>query len=83
MGVRLVRNELEEYAEYVKRGMPISLVESPTAKILNRLLGDIRPVVDSVYNFDDVPKAYERLMSRHATGKVVVCVDSTIPDESL
>ncbi|KAI0825077.1 NAD-P-binding protein [Trametes gibbosa] len=39
--------------------------------------GKVRPVVDSVYAYEDVSKAYERLQSQRATGKVVVKVDPT------
>ncbi|PCH38315.1 NAD(P)-binding protein [Wolfiporia cocos MD-104 SS10] len=38
--------------------------------------GKVRPLVDSVYGFEDVPKAYERIMTSRATGKVVIKVDS-------
>ncbi|XP_006458527.1 hypothetical protein AGABI2DRAFT_190805 [Agaricus bisporus var. bisporus H97] len=34
--------------------------------------GSVKPIVDSVFEFDDVLKAYERIMSKRATGKVVV-----------
>ncbi|KAI0340529.1 NAD(P)-binding protein [Trametopsis cervina] len=37
--------------------------------------GEIKPRVDSVYGFEDVQKGYERIMSRRATGKVVIRVD--------
>jgi len=40
--------------------------------------GAVRPVVDSVYQFDDVHKAYDRIISGRATGKVVVKVDPTV-----
>ncbi|KAK0470520.1 hypothetical protein IW261DRAFT_1553740 [Armillaria novae-zelandiae] len=36
----------------------------------------IKPVVDSVYEFKDVLSAYERIMTSRAKGKVVVMVDS-------
>ena len=38
-------------------------------------LGKVKPVVDSIYSFDDALKAYERIMTKHACGKVVVKVD--------
>ena len=38
--------------------------------------GKIRPVIDSVHEWEDVPDAYVRLMSRKAKGKVVVRVRS-------
>ena len=37
--------------------------------------GKVKPVVDSVYPFEDALKAYERLMSKRARGKVIVEVD--------
>lgn len=36
--------------------------------------GKIRAVIDSVYEFDDAPKAYEKLKTGRAKGKVVVRV---------
>lgn len=50
------------------------------SNILFHDIGKLKPLVDSVYNFDDVPKAYERIMTSRATGKVTVKVDNTIPD---
>ena len=32
----------------------------------------LRPIIDSVYGFDDVRKAYEKLLSRQFFGKIVV-----------
>ncbi|KAL1951878.1 hypothetical protein VTO73DRAFT_1027 [Trametes versicolor] len=40
--------------------------------------GKIRPVVDSVYAFEDALSAYARLLTSRATGKVVVKVDPTV-----
>jgi len=37
--------------------------------------GKLKPVVDSVFSFEDTLKAYERIMSYKAKGKVVVKVD--------
>ncbi|PSS35502.1 hypothetical protein PHLCEN_2v1527 [Hermanssonia centrifuga] len=37
--------------------------------------GKIKPIVDSVYDFDDALKAYERIMTKRAVGKVVVKID--------
>ncbi|KAF8917207.1 hypothetical protein CPB85DRAFT_1215370 [Mucidula mucida] len=37
--------------------------------------GKLKPIVDSVYGFDDALAAYERIMSRRARGKVVLKVD--------
>ncbi|KAI0086310.1 hypothetical protein BDY19DRAFT_960779 [Irpex rosettiformis] len=38
----------------------------------------VKPVVDSVFAFEDVQKAYDRVLSQHATGKVVVKVDPNV-----
>ncbi|KAJ8597885.1 NAD(P)-binding protein [Rhizopogon salebrosus TDB-379] len=40
--------------------------------------GKLKPVVDSVYKFEDALSAYERLMTSRATGKVVVKVDESV-----
>ncbi|THH01706.1 hypothetical protein EW026_g1039 [Hermanssonia centrifuga] len=37
--------------------------------------GKVKPIVDSVYDFDDALKAYERIMTKRAVGKVVVKID--------
>ncbi|VDB91720.1 unnamed protein product [Peniophora sp. CBMAI 1063] len=39
--------------------------------------GKARPLVDSVYPMEDALKAYERLLTKRATGKVVVKIDPT------
>ncbi|KAI1797933.1 NAD(P)-binding protein [Ganoderma leucocontextum] len=40
--------------------------------------GRVKPLVDSVYSFEDTLKAYERIQTGRATGKVVVKVDPTV-----
>ncbi|KAJ8457713.1 hypothetical protein ONZ45_g18205 [Pleurotus djamor] len=40
--------------------------------------GKVRGAVDSVYPFEDALKAYERLMTAKATGKVVVKIDEDV-----
>lgn len=37
----------------------------------------MKPVVDSVYSFDDVPRAYERIMTSRAKGKIIVQVEDS------
>ena len=34
--------------------------------------GNVRPFIDSVYKFDDVLSAYDKILTGHARGKVVV-----------
>ncbi|THH14714.1 hypothetical protein EW146_g5661 [Bondarzewia mesenterica] len=40
--------------------------------------GKVKPVVDSVYSFEDALKAYDRIGTTHCTGKVVVKVDPSL-----
>lgn len=47
---------------------------------LARLVADgkINPLIDEIFEFEDVPKAYEKLRKGRATGKIVVQIrDST------
>ena len=45
--------------------------------------GAIRPVVDSVFTFDQAPAAFARLMQGHARGKIVLDFDTSLaPEES-
>ncbi|KAF8162895.1 hypothetical protein B0H34DRAFT_299067 [Crassisporium funariophilum] len=47
---------------------------------IQKLLADgaIKPIVDSTYQFEDALKAYDRIMSSRAVGKIVVKVDRTL-----
>lgn len=42
------------------------------------MVGSVKPIVDSVFEFEDALKAYDRLMTGRATGKVVVKVDPSV-----
>ena len=41
-------------------------------------VGKVKPLVDSVYSFEDTLKAYERLQTGRVTGKVIVKVDPSV-----
>ncbi|QRW00480.1 Zinc-binding dehydrogenase [Ceratobasidium sp. AG-Ba] len=43
------------------------------AELINQ--GQLKPLVDSVYSFDDVLAAYDRILTHRAKGKVVVTID--------
>ncbi|KAI0041542.1 NAD(P)-binding protein [Auriscalpium vulgare] len=40
--------------------------------------GKVKPIIDSVYAFEDALKAYDRIMTKRATGKVIVKVDPNV-----
>lgn len=40
--------------------------------------GKVKPVVDSVFAFEDVLKGYERVLSGRAVGKIIVKVDPSV-----
>jgi NADPH:quinone reductase-like Zn-dependent oxidoreductase len=45
--------------------------------------GAIRPVVDSVFGYEQAPAAFARLMAGHARGKIVLDFDTAVaPEES-
>ena len=44
-------------------------------RITDARAGKVKPLVDSVFSFEDTLKAYERIKTGRATGKVVVKVD--------
>lgn len=46
--------------------------------LLILFLGSLKPNVDSVFAFEDVIKAYDRILTGRATGKVVVKVDPMV-----
>lgn len=49
-------------------------------KGIQKLLADgsLKPIVDSTFAFEDVIKAYDRILTTRATGKVVVKLDPTV-----
>lgn len=57
--------------------LPVMTVTKEKLQGLARFVdeGQLKPVVDSVFEFDDVLAAYDRIMSQRALGKVVVRVD--------
>ena len=69
---------LKTFAQYVADGMPHRYLQLhfPTNTSLPFAAGKVKPVVDSIFAFDDALKAYDRIMTKHACGKVVVKVDS-------
>lgn len=46
--------------------------------LIEYVLGKVVGVVDSVYEMQDALKAYERILSWRATGKVVVKIDDRL-----
>lgn len=69
--------DLRQIAELIEQGEHASIAHTLLIRKTNTnvLLGKLKPTVDSVYALEDTLKAYERLMSHRAKGKVVVRVD--------
>ena len=44
--------------------------------------GQVKPVIDSQFAFEDLPKAYEKLKTHRAKGKIVVAVSKEAAAES-
>lgn len=63
--------------EIMMRGISVGAVTMGSRSDFEAMLaamtsGQMKPVIDSVFKFDDYQKAYERLMSGQITGKVVI-----------
>lgn len=70
------REKLEGFAQYVAEGASLyARYVSCMSTHDHTCTGKVKPVVDSVFAFEDALKAYERIMSQRALGKVVVKVD--------
>lgn len=58
-----------------------SFFPMPNADDLNKLAkwmadGILKPTIDNVYSFEEAPKAFERLRTKRATGKVIIDIAS-------
>lgn len=62
----------------MKRVRPALGLDAVVGGTLIVCTGKVKPLVDSVYAYEDVPKAYERILTSRATGKVVVRVDPNV-----
>ncbi|KAF8855831.1 GroES-like protein [Acephala macrosclerotiorum] len=53
------------------------IANSKSMERLARMIedGKLKVPIDSVWNFEDVLQAYEKIMSKHATGKIIVRVE--------
>lgn len=71
-------DEWKEFSKYVTDGeyKHIYFVMLRTKRVY--CTGKAKPVIDSVFSFEDALKGYERIMSSRAVGKVVVKVDPTV-----
>lgn len=71
------QQKLENLAQYVSDGK-LAIVHIHSQIRIDSLPGSVKPVIDSVFGFSEVLKAYERIMSQRAVGKVVVKVDPEV-----
>ena len=62
---------LTEIAKMIVDGT-ISMALSPHSFFVHPYAGKVKPVIDSVYKFDEVYSAYDKLMTKRARGKVVI-----------
>ena len=61
---------LNKIAKMIVDGTILSSVSR--SFVIHLYTGKVKPVIDSVYKFDDVYGAYDKLMTGHARGKVVI-----------
>jgi NADPH:quinone reductase-like Zn-dependent oxidoreductase len=76
--VQFFSNKLSSFFSWGKRQY-IFVAGNPGAEVFGQLAawveqGKLRPVIDSTWEFSEVPKAYEHLKTGRAKGKVVVHV---------
>ncbi|TFK27372.1 quinone oxidoreductase [Coprinopsis marcescibilis] len=77
-GLRLTTMYLPSFLTGFKATFKVTWVEHDKERFaqFRQLIeeGKVKPLIDSVFSFEDVLKAYERLITQRATGKVVVKV---------
>ena len=75
--VDIDKDDFQHLVQHAAEGRPLDGVAHLLASDINSV-GEVKGVVDSAFAFEDVHKAYERLMSNRACGKVVVKVDPNV-----
>jgi len=63
---------LSDVAKMITDGRSRKLSTCPPSEPNLLCVGKVKHVIDSVYKFDDVLSAYDRILTGHARGKVVV-----------
>lgn len=66
------KTELEALQKLIAEGPLSSHFTCLILSNMVRPLGKVKPVVDSVWKFEDALKAYEKLMTNRARGKIIV-----------
>ena len=61
---------LDKIAKMIVDGTILGFVSCPS--VVHLCTGKVKPVIDSVHKFNDVYSAYDKLMTGHARGKVVI-----------
>ncbi|KAF8162896.1 hypothetical protein B0H34DRAFT_835459 [Crassisporium funariophilum] len=77
----LVQNnaeDLKEIQDLFAKGKIVRISSCTNSVTKQNSLGSLKPVVDSVFEFEDTLKAYDRILSTRAVGKVVIKVDPTV-----
>ena len=70
-------DQMKPFAQLIAEGTSHGVIHPvPVHADISRCsTGKVKPVVDSTFAFEDVQKAYERILTKRACGKVVVKVD--------
>lgn len=72
------KEDLEAIRDLLAEGTYFDSEVSTPFSANNSSIGKIKPLVDSVFEFGDALKAYDRLLTSRAKGKVVVKVDASL-----
>ncbi|KAI0818932.1 hypothetical protein BC629DRAFT_1278810 [Irpex lacteus] len=71
-------DDFKKFDQYVIDGKAYTIFHLGLSLTIYRHAGKVKPVVDSVFAFEDVQKGYDRVLSQRASGKVVIKVDPTV-----
>jgi hypothetical protein len=67
--------DLEELAQMAAEGECVAFGSACMRTLSTACTGTLKPVVDSVFSFEDALNAYQRIRTNRARGKVVVEID--------
>ena len=76
----MVNNHADAVAfqRYVANGTFFFFLVRTATSNTRTSIGSVKPIVDSFFDFKDTLKAFDRIMSGRAAGKVVVKIDPSV-----